>query len=88
MGTTCHAVTLLLATTLCSAGVYAASPATSHARLMLRPVLRGGGDVGSSHPPTHYVSISDSDQTAVQLQVPAEDGTDGKTAEPLPGVAE
>ena len=55
---------------------------------MLRPVLRGGGDVGSSHPPTHYVSISDSNQTAVQLQVPAEDGTDGETAEPPPEVAE
>ena len=82
---TCRALPLLLAAMLCSEAVRAVSPAASHARLVLRPILRGG-HIGSYCAPTHHFSSPKSDQTPGQLRRPVEGDADCETAEALPEV--
>ena len=84
---TCRAILLLIAATLCSEAVRAVSPGASHARLVLRPTLRGG-HIGSSCAPNHPFSSSESNQTPGQLRKPGEGGADGDTAYPPLEVAE
>ena len=78
---TCRALPLLLAAMLCSEAVRAVSPAASHSRLVLRPILRGG-HIGSSCAPTHHFSSPKSDQTPGQLRKPVEDDANCETADP------
>ena len=70
----CFALALLLT-------FRAASPAVSHALPLLRPALRGGGDLSSSRP-------TGSDRKAGQLRDPAEGGVESETTDPPPGYAE